>query len=43
MTIDPLTESLATLVSIAGLWAFARWPMRRLRRDLARERRDSRS
>jgi hypothetical protein len=39
MTVDSLAESLATLVSLLGLWAFSRWPLRRLRRDLARERR----
>lgn len=37
MNVDPLAESLATLVSVLALWAFARWPLRRLRRDLARD------
>lgn len=37
MNVDPPAESLATLVSVLALWAFARWPLRRLRRDLARE------
>lgn len=39
MTPDPLSELLATLVSLLALWAFVRWPLRSLRRDLARERR----
>lgn len=32
----PFTDSLATLVSLFALWGFARWPLRRLRRDLSR-------
>jgi hypothetical protein len=42
MTHDPLVESLVTLVSALALWAFARWPLRRLRRDLLREGRSNR-
>ena len=37
MNPDPLSELLATLVSLVALWAFVRWPLRSLRRDLARE------